>query len=125
MLRHSDRGQSLVEFALVLPLLLLVLMGIFEFGRIWMTINVITSAAREGARVAAVTAPDVAAARAAANNVLNGGHVTGATVTVSGPSGANEVQVTIAVNYQPMVVGLIPGLHAMTLNRSATMHWEH
>jgi len=125
MLRCSDRGQSLVEFALVLPFLLLVLMGIFEFGRIWMTVNVITSAAREGARVAAVTAPDVAAAKAAVNNVLSGGHVTGATITVSGPSGANEVSVTVTVNYTPMTVGLIPGLHAMALTRSATMHWEH
>jgi len=48
----SERGQSLIETALTLPLLLLVSVSIFEFGRAcWMT-QVLTHAAREGARVA-------------------------------------------------------------------------
>jgi Flp pilus assembly protein TadG len=48
----SDRGQALVETALVLPLLLLVAVGIFEFGRAYQTYQVLTNAAREGARLA-------------------------------------------------------------------------
>lgn len=51
-----QRGQSLVEFALVLPIFLIVVFGIVDFGmglRGWITI---TSAAREGARVGAVYA---------------------------------------------------------------------
>ena len=67
---RGNRGQSVIEFALVLPLLLLVLFGITEFGRCWMTQNILTSAAREGARLAIVTAPDVGAVTTRVNEVL-------------------------------------------------------
>jgi Flp pilus assembly protein TadG len=49
---RSERGQSLIETALTLPLLLLVSVGIFEFGRAYQTWQVVTNAAREGARMA-------------------------------------------------------------------------
>jgi Flp pilus assembly protein TadG len=48
----SDEGAQLVEFALVLPLLLLVVLAIAEFGFIFQRYEVITNAAREGARMA-------------------------------------------------------------------------
>jgi len=48
----GERGQALLETALTLPLLLLVAVGIFEFGRAYQTWQVLTNAAREGARVA-------------------------------------------------------------------------
>jgi Flp pilus assembly protein TadG len=54
MRRGHPHGQALVEFALVLPLFILLLLGIFDFGRAvyaWSTIN---NAAREGARIAIV-----------------------------------------------------------------------
>src|SRR4030065_1740253 len=50
---HS-RGQGLVEFALVVPLFLILLFGMVEFGRAWMTKNILTGAAREAVRRAAV-----------------------------------------------------------------------
>lgn len=49
---RSDDGAQLVEFALVLPLLLLVVLAIAEFGFIFQRYEVITNAAREGARMA-------------------------------------------------------------------------
>ena len=49
---RSERGQALIEMALTLPLLLLICVGIFEFGRAYQTWEVLTNAAREGARVA-------------------------------------------------------------------------
>lgn len=48
------RGQSLVEFALVLPIILLVIVGFFEIGRAVFAYNTIANAARQGARVATV-----------------------------------------------------------------------
>ncbi len=115
----------MVEFALVVPLLVVILFAIIEFGRLWMTMNVLTSAAREGARVAAVSASNMNAARAAAQSVLNGAQISGATITISGPNAANEVRVTVSLNYAPITAGLIPGLGNMTLSRTATMHWEN
>jgi hypothetical protein len=48
---RSEEGAQLVEFALVLPLLLLVVLGIAEFGFIFQRYEVVTNAAREGARL--------------------------------------------------------------------------
>lgn len=50
----TQSGQSAVEFALVLPLLLILLMGIMEFGLVLYDKAVITNAAREGARAGIV-----------------------------------------------------------------------
>ncbi len=49
--RRED-GQALIEAALVLPLLLLVAIAIFEFGRAYQTQQILTNAAREGVRMA-------------------------------------------------------------------------
>ena len=55
--RRDDSGQALVEFALVLPIFLLILFGIVEFARAWNIYEVLTDAAREGARNAVVDNP--------------------------------------------------------------------
>jgi Flp pilus assembly protein TadG len=59
-LLRSERGAALLETAITLPLILLVSVAIFEFGRAYQTWQVLTNAAREGARVAilAGTTPD-------------------------------------------------------------------
>lgn len=53
-LLKNKKGQSIVELAIVLPILLIILMGIFEFGRVMNAYMVITNASREGARLASV-----------------------------------------------------------------------
>lgn len=58
----GESGAELIEFALVLPLLLLVVLGIIDFGFLFQRYEVITNAAREGARVAVLPGygpPDV------------------------------------------------------------------
>ncbi len=52
--RRSGRGQTLVEFALVLPIFLVMLFGLFDAGRYVYMSSVVSQAAREGARLAAV-----------------------------------------------------------------------
>ena len=52
--RRGTEGQGLVEFAVVFPLIVLVLAAIFDFGRAIYAFNTVANAAREGARVAAV-----------------------------------------------------------------------
>ena len=51
---RDERGQSLVEFALVLPVLLLILVGIFNFGQLFYSNIVINEAARDAARYASI-----------------------------------------------------------------------
>ena len=50
----NERGQALVEFALVLPIFVLLLVAIFDLGRAVFAYNTLTNAAREGARMAIV-----------------------------------------------------------------------
>jgi len=52
--RKTDAGQALVEFALILPVMLLLMVGILEFARAWNLHQALTDATREGARRAAV-----------------------------------------------------------------------
>lgn len=61
------KGQALVEFALVLPILLILLLGILDFGRAIAAYNSVSNAARSGARVAIVN-QDPAAIEAAVNS---------------------------------------------------------
>jgi Flp pilus assembly protein TadG len=53
-LRSDTRGQALLEFALILPVLLLLVLGIIEFGRIWNINQMVSDITREGARRAVV-----------------------------------------------------------------------
>ena len=54
----NNKGQALVEFAIILPILLLLLMGIFQFGMMLNTHLTIENASREGARVGIVGSTD-------------------------------------------------------------------
>lgn len=54
----NQRGQAMVELALILPILLLLVFGIIEFGRIYATNLMLNNAAREGARAASLGVPD-------------------------------------------------------------------
>src|SRR5262249_43356655 len=55
-LKHQ-RGTSTLEFAVVLPTLLIIFLGGLELARAWLTVNIATNAVREGARVAAASNP--------------------------------------------------------------------
>jgi len=52
---RNNRGQSIVEFALVLPLLLLLLLGIIDFGQVFYKVILANEAAREAARTVATS----------------------------------------------------------------------
>ena len=83
--RRDGRGQALVELALILPILLMLLLGIFEFGRAWNTKQVITDAAREGARLAVVQNNDIdqADVKAAIATHLSRAGIPGTAVTIA------------------------------------------
>lgn len=79
--RHRRRGQTLVEFALILPIFLLVLMGIFDFGRAVYYYNTLSNAAREAVRVAIVDQNTTAITDTAVSHAASVG-VTSSDVTV-------------------------------------------
>jgi Flp pilus assembly protein TadG len=116
---RSEQGAELVEFALVLPLLLFVMMGIVDFGFMFQRFEVVTNAAREGARMAVLPGYAVADVQARVQSYLTTGGVAATTANssvsvtdVAIPSGAvtlpgKRVQVTYASPY--LFLGPIAG----------------
>jgi Flp pilus assembly protein TadG len=103
----GERGSTLVEFVILLPILMFLLFGIFEISRLWLTIGVVAEAARQGARVAAVDSPfSNTAGIARANAVLAAANLTAVTgyptITCSGsPCAANDtITSTVRVTFQ-------------------------
>lgn len=121
---RNANGTAALEFGLVLPLLLVVLVGIIDYGHIHFTRLAMTNAAREGARVG-VTLPESeaqAAAVASASAYLENAGIDG-TVTATAPSQANPtVSVTVTINPFEPLIGLVPTPARLTV--SASMRWE-
>ena len=118
-------GNAAIEFGLVLPLLVVVLVGIIDYGHIYFTRLSMTNAAREGARVG-VTMPESDAQTAAvakASSYLAQAGVN-AVVTATAPSQANPT-VTLTVTIDPFepLIGLIPTPGQLSV--SASMRWEY
>ncbi len=90
----GDRGAAAVEFALLLPVLLLVVFGIIDFGRALNAQITLTQAAREGARLAAEGQPwatVVVPRTQAAATTLSGVTVTGNTCSAGAGADTNAV----------------------------------
>ena len=124
---HNRRGNAVVEMALVLPILLLLVFGITEFGRAWMTVNILQTAAREGARLAVVTAPDVSAVTARATAVCTAAAITPTGITVVGPAnGDPERKVTVTVRAEFRVIpGKLLNMFEPVIPLSASTAMRH
>jgi hypothetical protein len=79
---RDRRGNAMVEMALILPILLLLVFGITEFGRAWLQVNLMHTATREGARLAVVTGPDVAAVTARVDAILDAANIEATSIEV-------------------------------------------
>ncbi|MBA2302712.1 MAG: pilus assembly protein [Acidobacteria bacterium] len=132
----SQRGAELIEFALIFPLLLLVVLGIIDFGFLFQRYEVLTNATREGARMAVLpgyTTPDVKSR--VCSYLVGGGipttgcpgtnpsnpSVTVTNDTIAMPSGlpalqVKRVQLTYSHNF--MFIGPIIGLMGGTWSNS-------
>lgn len=83
----GDSGQAVVEFALVAPIFILLLVGLAEFARAWNVYHVLTDAARTGARMAVV-----------ANPLVDADSVRTVIVEAMRSAALNPAQATIQIN---------------------------
>lgn len=96
---RNNRGQALVEFALIVPVLLMLVLGIMEFSMVIHQYMVVAGASREGARAAALGGSN-AAIEAAVQNAATGLDSTKLTVTPSPtPTRTQGDPVTVTVTY--------------------------
>lgn len=140
--RQRERGAALLEMAITLPLLLFVAVGIFEFGRAFQTWQVVTNAAREGARVAILPGAVDADVTSRVQTYLEAGALSSpasATVTIDrtaeisiGATTAPASRVTVGYPFefmvlQPVAQLVVRGSTAgapITMGASATMRNE-
>jgi Flp pilus assembly protein TadG len=138
----SEKGVALVEAAITIPLLLLVSAGIFEFGRAYQTWQVITNAAREGARVAVLPSATSAAVQQRVRDYMQAGQLSrwstasitvdsAATLTIGGATtSASRVTVNYPFNFvvlQPIARLITPSTtlgSALTMSAQALMRNE-
>src|SRR5207244_3134722 len=136
---RSAQGAQIVELALVLPVLLLVLGGIVDFGFLFKNYEVVTNAAREGARFALLPTSAPADVQTRVNSYLSAGGLVPASATVPRDNvsvasdsirsvAATRVRVEYPHTYMVLgplmqMVGAAP-LGTTTLRASATMRTE-
>jgi Flp pilus assembly protein TadG len=137
--RQSERGAELIEFALVFPLLLLVTLGMIDFGLLFHRYEVLTNASREGARVSVLPgygSPDVIARvnqylQATSLSSVSVSTVVGAAQTLDlGASCVTVIPVTVSyVHTYTFVGGIIQyfggSLGSKTLTATSAMRLEN
>ena len=102
-LRRNERGTALLETAITIPIILLISVAIFEFGRAYQTWQVLTNAAREGARVSVLIDKTDDDVQAAVRTYMQSGGLpgyasAGVVIDRSVPMGTNTGS-RITVNY--------------------------
>jgi len=128
---RSERGAELVEFALVTPLMLVLIGGIVDFARLFQSYEVVTNAAREGSRLASFPGYDLnnyATVRTRINQYIAAGGATGAHTTViavepinlGGGAVGSGVRVTITYTHNFVFVAPLYALLSGTFNPNLT-----
>ncbi len=121
----NENGGAAIEFALLLPILLLTLFGIIEFGLLFYNQQVLTNASREGAR-AGISWADVTTIQQVAVNYSQGNMITFdtvkplPTVNVEPTTGGTAFQddLTVTVNY--IYDFLVPAVFGLDLEKTLT-----
>ena len=110
MSKTKERGAVAVEFALVAPVLVMLLLGIMEFGRAYNTQVTLSSAAREGARVMAIGNSPSAARTAAKNAAVSlQPALSDTNITISPLACTTGAQMTFKITYTLSTVTGIAG----------------
>jgi len=123
------RGAAAAELAVVLPVFILLLMGLLEFGRMIMVQQVLTNASREGARRASLEGATVIDVESTVSTFLANASVSGATVATTPTSLASAApgsQVSVSVSVPFNQVSWLPPWFSsgVTLSANSLMRRE-
>jgi Flp pilus assembly protein TadG len=102
----SEKGQSLVEFALIVPILALLLFGIIDFGRIFHAYLTVDHAGREAARAASIGKSDSEAEQVAVDAASSINLSLTQVQVITGASGSDaEVTITYPITFLTPIIG--------------------
>lgn len=124
--RADERGTSVLELALLMPVLLLLVMGTLDLGRAVYMRNALASAARDAARFASIDPANTACIQTLAARNSSIANVVPAGVTIGRPASlavGQPITVTVQTTYQPatsMVASAI-GVNSVTMSAAATV----
>jgi len=104
---RSESGQALVEFALVAPILLMLVLGIMQFGIAFEHSIALTDAVRAGARAAAVAGPSGATAAAQQAAKDSAGNLDPAQLGVSVSTTSSSITVEATYPYSINILGIV------------------
>ena len=121
---RSRRGQNLVEFSLVLPIMIIVMLGIAEFGLIYFTRASVENATREGARYAAIHPTDVSGIQTRVRQTVSALDPSSLTIDVIYPDGDSLPTQRVQVSVSYPLTTFWPGPHSGTYGTSSTMRIE-
>jgi len=122
---NNKKGSALVETAIILPVLLLIVIGICEFGRAMFISNTLNNAAREGARRAAVSPAPLNINAFVESSIPFDKTGLSITTTPDTPVSGSGAPITVEVKLPfHTVTGLIPQLDGIELRGEATMRYE-
>lgn len=125
---RKSRGQSVVEFAMTLPVFLLLVVGIFDLGLGVASYSLLTNVAREGARTGIIPATSDADILAAVNSqTLFLGNIPSGSITITPSTQADRRSggnITVSVDYQyhpvtPLLSNVVGS--TITMSASSTM----
>ncbi|MDP5225763.1 MULTISPECIES: TadE/TadG family type IV pilus assembly protein [Arthrobacter] len=122
--RDRERGAAAVEFALVIPLLLALIVGILEVSHLYNSQILLTNAAREAARTLAISPHSQSAAVSAANSAYPAGiDPAGSSIPASCTEGS-PVNVTVQANVKFLTGSWAGFTGGLTLQGKASMLCE-
>jgi Flp pilus assembly protein TadG len=119
-------GNAIIEFALILPLLLLVVFGVTEFGRAIMVTNSLNTASREGARLAVVSSiSDTLSVQARVEEVCAASNITPKAILIEYSPETKSIRVTVTTDFQVLSAGVLEAFTGVIeLQGVTTMRYE-
>ena len=130
------KGQDLVEYALLLPFMLMLIMGIFDLGRVTFLYSTIINISREGARYGVVHVCETEDVKAAAKDKSIGIDLSDLIINVTwnpsdcsspDPPGSGTVTVSVSFDFLPLtpfIANILGGSSSVPLDATTTMYLE-
>jgi hypothetical protein len=122
---RKEHGQDLAEYALILPIFLLVILSIFDMGRAVYYYSALQNSVREGARYGIIYPEDITGIENVVRQKAVGLDINDLSIYTSFPSD-DTIQVRATFQFQIVtpIIGALVGSNELTFSGQSTMHIE-